>query len=117
MQVIRTTKYAMFRRLIAGVVLFVLFVTLAVLADMASAQSKPYPIPEAVKAQGLDVEIVFKGKCPYQGRDMLCIAGVHSSGEYGLMLLYNDHGILVMVVKLAVGGGDQMLWTHPDYRV
>ena len=115
MQVIRTTKYAMLKRLVAWAVLFVLFVTLVVLADNAGAQTKPSPIPDAVKEQGRNVEIVYKGKCPYKGADMLCIAGVHQSGDYGIVLLYNDNGVLVMVVKSTVGKDDELLWTHPEY--
>jgi hypothetical protein len=117
MQVIRTTKFAMLRRVVAWVTLAVILVVLGVLADVANAQTKPAVIPDAVKNQGLDVEIVYQGKCPYKGGEMLCIAGVHSSGNYGLMLLYNDNGILVMVVKSTVGGTDELLWTHPDYRL
>lgn len=117
MNVIRTAKYSMLRRVFAWVTLAVVLVGLAVLAEVANAQSKPSPIPDAVKEQGRDVEIVYKGKCPYQGQEMLCIAGVHSSGEYGIMLLYNDNGILVLVVKSAIGKGDELLWTHPDYGV
>lgn len=117
MQVIRTTKFSMLRRALAWVTLVVLLVGLAVLAEVANAQTKTSPIPGAVKEQGRDVEIVYQGKCPYKGTEMLCIAGVHSSGNYGLMLLYNDNGILVMVVKSTVGGNDELLWTHPDYRL
>jgi hypothetical protein len=88
-----------------------------VLAATAVFALKPAKVPDAVLKAGQDVQTVFKGLCPREPAPMLCVVGVHISGQYGMLLLFNERGVLVQVLRLNEDGTESLLWTHPEYGV
>jgi len=106
-----------FRLTIARFGLFALFICLSlVLLGVAFAQSSPGTVPEDVKQQGLGVVSTYKGSCKYQKVEYHCLAGVHRDKNYYLLLLFNENGILVRVIR-EDDGKQRVLWTHPELTV
>jgi hypothetical protein len=97
-------------------VLAIVFVSLCALPFLAFAQNKPEDIPQDVIDQGRDVVIVHQGTCERPGKvEVQCIVGLHVSGTYGLMLIGNEHGVVVQVIRLE-GDSERILWTHSGAR-
>lgn len=112
MRVIHTVKYAMYRRLAWAIVL----VFLCSLPFITWAQNKPGVVPQDVIDQGADTELVYKGACPDHPTTN-CLIGLHVSGVYALVLRFNQHGVLVEVLRLEENKSPQLLWRHVDYTI
>lgn len=113
MQVIRTRSLAStLRWLIVG---FVVFLVLLIAAASAFAQREPSKIPPEVMAQGNGVHIVDKGRCQRPEGPRNCMYGLHVSMTYAMILVYNDHGVLVQVIRINDDAKERLLWQHPAY--
>ena len=96
--------------------LIALAIVLACAATAVFGQTKPAIVPPEVVKLGEGLQTIHKGTCPRPGGDMLCMVGVHLTEPYGLMVLFNEHGVLVQVVYLDnVRKAESVLWTHPEY--
>lgn len=91
--------------------LVALFLVLACIAPAVFAL-KPEKVPDHIIAIGEGVETTHKGICKRPHGDMLCIVGMHQEKPYGLMLLFNEDGVLVQVIGLEPPDKETVLWTH-----
>jgi hypothetical protein len=101
------------RRLFIGFVVFLILL----LGWGAANALKPAKVPDPVIALGQGVQTIHKGVCPRPGGDMLCIVGMHETEPYGMMLLFQEHGILVQVIVLEPPDKEKIVWTHPDWTI
>ena len=96
--------------------LIALFLVLACAAPAVFAM-KPEKVPDHIIALGQDVQTVHKGVCKRPHGDMLCIVGMHATKPYGLMLLFNEEGVLVQVIGMEPPDKETILWSHSLYGI
>lgn len=110
-------RYLFSRRLVRMFLSFIVFLVSVGFWGAANAL-KPAKVPDHVVALGQGVQTIHKGVCPRpKGMDMLCIVGMHMTEPYGMMLLFQEDGILVEVLVLEPPDKETSVWKHPDYGV
>lgn len=116
MQVIRTRSLASrLRWLVIWAVIVVGLVFIAAVMNETMAQTSPSKIPPEVMAQGNGVHTVDKGRCQRPEGPRNCMYGLHVSMTYAIILVYNDHGVLVQVIRINDDAKERLLWQHPAY--
>lgn len=101
----------LFRLFLAAVAIVLLLV-----APFVFGQTRPGTVPPEVIADADGTVTVYKGTCPHEGKVMLCMLGFHEEKRMAWMLLFNDHGVLVIIQSQKENEAVKTRWTHPQYQ-
>ena len=78
---------------------------------------KPLRPPDEVVKLGENVVVIYNGTCARNQQEVRCLVGVHDTATYGLMLLFNNEGVLYQVIRLDPPTQETVMWTHPDWSI
>lgn len=93
-----------------------LFLVFALVAPFVLAQSKPEKVPADIIEEADGTVTVYKGTCPFEDKVMLCMLGLHEAKRTAWMLLFNEHGVLVIIQSQVEGAEVKTRWKHPHYE-
>lgn len=91
-----------------------IFLVILLILIVAKAYAlKPQAVPEALQQEAGNAQLIYKGKCPHQGREENCLVAYDPTTDVFWILLYNSDGVLFRVVELKEGK-ETTRWTHSE---
>lgn len=94
-----------------------IFIVLAIIFMVAKAYAlKPESVPQELQAEAAEAQLIYKGKCPHQGKEENCLVAYDPATDIFWVLLFNVEGVLFRVVELKEGK-EITRWTHPQLHI
>jgi len=88
-------------------------ILLAIIGWIARAWAvKPINPPQELMEESANVQMLHRGYCDWQKRQVLCMVGIDQLTETYWLLVFNDEGVLTHVVHNK-NGKEETKWVHP----
>jgi hypothetical protein len=73
---------------------------------------KPVAPPEELMQESANVQLIHRGVCNWEDRQVLCMVGIDHATETYWLLVFNNEGVLTHVVNNK-DNVETIRWVHP----